>query len=111
MSKIEVTKVCEFCGKKFTAHKMTTRFCFHQCSQLSYKVRLREQKLEKVLQKENLPPVTCTTLKKEYHSCDDIADLMGVSSTTVYRYYITGKNMRLNKNKKLLIIYVDVSEF
>lgn len=86
-------------------------YCSHQCSQRSYKVRLREQKFEKVLQKENLPPVISTTLKKEYLLRDDVADLMGVSSTTVYRYYITGKNMRLNKNKKLLIIYVDVSEF
>ena len=111
MSKIEVTKVCEFCGKKFTAHKMTTRFCSHQCSQRSYKVRLREQKLEKVLQKENLPPVTSTTLKMDYLSCDDVADLMGVSSTTVYRYCITGKNTRLNKNNKILTIYVDIFEF
>ena len=86
-------------------------YCSHQCSQRSYKVRLREQKFEKVLQKENLPPVISTTLKKEYLLRDDVADLMGVSSTTVYRYCITGENMRLNKNKKILIIYVDVSEF
>ena len=109
MSKIVVKKVCQFYGKEFIAHKLNTMYCSHQCSQRSYKVRLREQKLEKVLQKENLPPVTSTTLKKEYLSCDDVADLIGVSSTTVYRYCITGKNMCSNQNKKILIIYADIS--
>ena len=42
MSKIEVTKVCEFCGKKFTAHKMTTRFCSHQCSQRNYDGKMKK---------------------------------------------------------------------
>ena len=79
-----VKKVCQFCGKEFIAHKLNIMYCSHQCSQRSYKVRLREQKLEIILQKEHLPPVTSTTLKKEYLSCDDVADLMGVSSTTVY---------------------------
>jgi hypothetical protein len=107
MSKIVVKKVCQFCGKEFIAHKLNTMYCSHQCSQRSYKVRLRV----KVLQKENLPPVTSTTLKKEYLSCNDVVELMGVSSTAFYRYCITAKNMRLNKNKKILIIYVDISAF
>ena len=108
MSKIVVKKVCQFCGKEFIAHKMNTMYCSHQCSQRSYKVRLREQKLENVLQKENLPPVTSTTLKKEYLSCDDVADLMGVSSTTVYRYCITGKIKCVNMNRKIFIRKLDI---
>ena len=82
MSKIEVTKVCEFCGKKFTAHKMTTRFCSHQCSQRNYKTEKREQKLEKVFEGENLQSPSPTTLKKEYLSCDDVAKLMGISGAS-----------------------------
>ena len=108
MSKIVVKKVCQFCGKEFIAHKLNTMYCSHQCSQRSYKVRLREQKLEKVLQKENLPPVTSTTLKKEYLSCDDVADLMGVSSTTVYRYCITGKIKCIKMNRKIFIRKEDI---
>lgn len=108
MSKIVVKKVCQFCGKEFIAHKLNTMYCSHKCSQRSYKVRLREQKLEKVLQKENLPPVTSTTLKKEYLSCDDVADLMGVSSTTVYRYCITGKIKCIKMNRKIFIRKVDI---
>lgn len=101
MSKIQVKKICQFCGKEFIAHKLTTMFCSHQCAQQSYKVRKREQKLEKVLQKENQPPIANTTLKKEYLSCEDVADLMGVSSTTVYRYCITGKIKRIKINRKI----------
>jgi predicted DNA-binding transcriptional regulator AlpA len=108
MSKIEVTKVCEFCGKKFTAHKMTTRFCSHQCSQRNYKTEKREQKLEKVLEGENLPSPSPTTLKKEYLSCDDVAKLMGISSTTVYRYCVTGKINCIKMNRKIFIRRVDI---
>jgi hypothetical protein len=91
MSKIEVTKVCEFCGKKFTAHKMTTRFCSHQCSQRNYKTEKREQKLEKVLEGENLPSPSPTTLKKEYLSCEDVAELM-----RSFYYYIIGVTINLD---------------
>ena len=108
MSKIEVTKVCEFCGKKFTAHKMTTRFCSHKCSQRSYKVRQREQKLEKVVHQENLPDISPSTLKKEYLSCDDVAKLMGISSTTVYRFCVTGKMNCIRMNRKIFIRRADI---
>lgn len=108
MSKIVVKKVCQFCGKEFIAHKLNTMYCSHQCARQSYKSRLREQKLEKVLQKDNLPPVSTTTLKKEYLSCDDVADLMGVSSTTVYRYCITGKIKCIKMNRKIFIRKEDI---
>lgn len=108
MSKIQVKKICQFCGKEFIAHKLTTMFCSHQCAQRSYKVRKREQKLEKVLQKENQPPIANTTLKKEYLSCEDVADLMGVSSTTVYRYCITGKIKCIKMNRKIFIRKLDI---
>ena len=103
MSKIVVKKVCQFCGKEFIAHKLNTMYCSHQCSQRSYKVRLREQKLEKVVHQENLPDISPTTLKKEYLSCEDVAELMGISSTTVYRYCVTGKMNCIRMNRKILI--------
>lgn len=108
MSKIEVKKVCQFCGKEFIAHKLSTRFCSHQCSQRSYKVRLREQKLEKVLHQENIPNISPTTLKKEYLSCEDVAELMGISSTTVYRYCVTGKMNCIKMNRKIFIRRADI---
>ena len=66
------------------------------------------QKLEKALQKENLPHVTSTTLKKEYLSCNDVADPMGISSTTVYRYRITGKIKCITINRKIFIRKEDI---
>ncbi len=108
MSKIEVKKVCQFCGKEFIAHKLSTRFCSHKCSQRSYKVRLREQKLEKVVHQENLPDISPTTLKKEYLSCEDVAELMGISSTTVYRYCVTGKMNCIRMNRKIFIRRADI---
>lgn len=113
MSKIEVNKVCQFCGKEFIAHKLSTRFCSHQCSQRSYKVRLREQKLEKVLHQENIPNISPTTLKKEYLSCEDVAELMGISSTTVFKYgnktYFSKKH--IYRRFSLFTIDPDISEW
>ena len=109
MSKIVVKKVCQFCGKEFIAHKLNTIYCSHQYSQRSYKVRLRVQKLEKVVHQENLPDISPTTLKKEYLSCEDVAELMGISSTTVYRYRITGKIKCITINRKIFIRKEDIN--
>ena len=108
MSKIEVTKVCEFCGKEFTAHKMTTRFCSPKCSQRNYKTEKRELRLEKILREENLSSPPHTTLKREYLSCENVVQLMGVSSTTVYRYCVTGKINCIKMNRKIFIRRVDI---
>lgn len=91
MSKIVVKKVCQFCGKEFIAHKLNTMYCSHQCSQRSYKVRLREQKLEKVVHQENFPDISPTKLKKEYLSCEDVAELM-----RSFYYYIIGVTINLD---------------
>ena len=97
MSKIEVTKVCQFCGKEFTAHKMTTRFCSPKCSQRNYKTEKRELRLEKILREENLSSPSPTTLKREYLSCEDVADLIGVLGDRINR--AVSKSYTLNSCK------------
>lgn len=45
---------------------------------------------------------------KEYLTCEKLADMMGVSRTTVYRYCITGKIPCISMNRKIFIRKKDV---
>ncbi len=44
-SNIKVERICEWCGKKFTAQTTVTRFCSKRCSEHSYKERMRQKKM------------------------------------------------------------------
>ena len=47
-SNIYLQKICEQCGKEFTARTTVTRFCSHTCSSRAYKDRTRKDKVEKI---------------------------------------------------------------
>lgn len=108
-SMIQIKKVCEYCGKEFIAHKTVTRFCSHQCAQRNYKKQKREEKIEKVLEEQKHSNTNQPTINsREYLSCEDVADLMGISRTTVYRYCITGKMNCIRMNRKIFIRKSDI---
>jgi len=44
-SNIEVQRVCQLCGKKFTARTTVTKYCSDRCSKKAYKLRYRESKI------------------------------------------------------------------
>jgi endogenous inhibitor of DNA gyrase (YacG/DUF329 family) len=44
-SNITVNKICEHCGKVFTAKTTVTRFCSSQCNSRNYKQKVRNEKL------------------------------------------------------------------
>ena len=45
-SNIRIEKICEWCGKQFTAQTTVTRFCSKRCAEHSYKERMRQQKIQ-----------------------------------------------------------------
>jgi endogenous inhibitor of DNA gyrase (YacG/DUF329 family) len=108
-SMIQIKKVCQYCGKEFIAHKTVTKFCSHQCAQRNYKKQKREEKIEKVLEEQKHSNTNQPTINsREYLSCDDVADLMGISRTTVYPYCITGKMNCIRMNRKIFICKGDI---
>jgi len=44
-SNITINKICEHCGKVFTAKTTVTRFCSSQCNSRNYKQKVRNEKL------------------------------------------------------------------
>lgn len=89
-STIEITKICEFCGRSFIARKCSTRFCCKRCAEHAYKQQKRnlhvaEQQgiansvgLDKISEREYISPTQC-------------AILIGVSRRTLYRYLEANK--------------------
>ena len=43
---IKVQRICQFCGKEFTARTTVTQFCGDNCAKRGYKAWIRAQKIE-----------------------------------------------------------------
>lgn len=44
-SNINIQKKCEWCGKLFIAHKISTRCCSRRCANLAYKEKTRQKRV------------------------------------------------------------------
>lgn len=96
-SKIEIPKICEFCGNEFTAKTTVTRFCSTPCASRSYKQRKKESKIAKAIKETNRQKVLSTTnldfeaiKQKEYLSIKEAHTLLGLSERTFYRLMKVG---------------------
>lgn len=89
-STIEITKICEFCGKSFIARKCSTRFCCKRCAEHSYKQQKRN--LHVVEQQGKTESIQLDKISGyEYISPTQCAILIGVSRRTLYRYLEANK--------------------
>ena len=88
---MEVTKKCPHCGTVFVAHKITTRYCCNACRKAESRVREKENKKKTLILDENegLPNVKIIEVKPLL-TPKDLASLLDVSLTTVYRYFYSG---------------------
>ena len=99
-SNISIPKVCNHCGKTYIAHKTTTRYCSHKCNSRDYKLKAKQDKIEKtLLEQQNIIVSKNDTqilnpnslLTKSYLSIQDTADLIGVSRWTINRMVKRGE--------------------
>ena len=110
-SSLQYQKICIFCGREFIAQKFTTEYCSHACSQRAYKQRKREQKMQQnriTPTEDSEPEPILQDKEREYLSCEQVADLMGICRTTVYRYCISGKMNCIKMNRKIFIQRSDI---
>lgn len=89
-SKIEIHKVCEYCGKTFVAWKSTTRFCSKTCNSRDYKQRRREQRVAIIEKETNARPIE-NIKDKAILPPKDVAVLLGLSTRNVY--YLINKGL------------------
>jgi hypothetical protein len=116
-TKIPIQKVCEFCGEKFTAQKLSTRFCSNKCAGRNYKLVERQERAKANNQLLVDPDTGRTPLEvllnsnQEYFDVDEAAIIMRISRRTLYRLI----SMKKIKKKKLLsrtiILKEDIKSF
>lgn len=86
-SNIEVQRICQQCGKEFTARTTVTQYCGDTCAKRAYKARLKAAKVETSNKETRLiKSKPFEELKaKEFLTVRDVATLLNSSIRTVYR--------------------------
>ena len=88
---MDLKKRCQWCGKYFIAHKMTTLYCSSSCIDKAYKAK-KKQQIKKQVEEEQQSklPIVGSIDQKPFLSPQEAACLLGVSLPTIYRYMAQG---------------------
>lgn len=102
-SNIQVQRICQHCGKEFTARTTVTRYCSDNCAKVAYKQRMRAVKVEhsnnETLQIKNRP---LDELKaKEFLTVREVARLLNCSVRSAYYYVDSGKIKAVNLGQRM----------
>lgn len=97
-SNIKVQRICQHCGKEFTARTTVTQYCGDKCAKAAYKAKLRAVKVKASnTETQRIKTHPIEELKaKAFLSIAETCKLVGISRRTVYRMIerrelITGK--------------------
>ena len=107
-SKIDIQKRCKWCNAVFTAHKTTTEYCSHRCANLAYKDRVRKQRLESLQHELGKSIKTPPNLNKEYLTPSEVAELLNIGRTSIYRYIRNGIIKVIRFERKTLVRRADI---
>ena len=111
-SNIQVQRICQYCGKDFTARTTVTQYCGDTCSKRAYKERLKVSKIEasnKQTQRIKNQPVE--ELKaKAFLSIADACKLVGISRRTIYRIIERGELITGKAGKRTIIRRSDLEQ-
>lgn len=97
-SNIKVQRICQHCGKEFTARTTVTKYCGDKCSKRAYKARKRAGKVEASNNETyqiKVQPIAELN-EKDFLSINEACKLLGISRRTVYRLIERGK-LTVNK--------------
>lgn len=106
-SNIKVERICEWCGKKFTAQTTVTRFCSKRCSEHSYKERMRQKKMAFSNQEICLSHQT-KHKDKDFLTPTETALFLGVGRTYIYDCINRGQIKVTRIGRKTLISKTDI---
>ena len=102
-SNLEIQRICEHCGKEFTARTTVTRFCSDTCAKAAYKSRQRAAKIEssnKQTQQKKLKPIE--DLKaKDFLTVKEAAILLSCSVRSVYYFIENGNIQAVNLGERI----------
>ncbi len=102
-SNIQVQRICQHCGKEFTARTTVTQYCGDNCAKRAYKARLKMNKVESSnIETFKIKTRPIEELKaKEFLTVRDAASLLNCSIRTVYYYIQSGDIKALNLGQRI----------
>ena len=97
VSKLKIPKVCEYCGKRFEAKTVATRFCSKECGHKADNARKKAERKEVKRQTliEEIPN------NRPYISISEAVILFDISRDTIYRLVRMGKIPAINLGERL----------
>ena len=107
-SNIRIERICEWCGRQFTAQTTVTRFCSKRCSEHAYKERLRQKKISLSNQETAHNSREKEARNKEFLSPSETARYLGVGRTYIYDCINRGKIKVTRIGRKTLISKADI---
>lgn len=112
-SNIKVQRICQYCGKEFTARTTVTKYCSHRCASLANKAKKRAEKMQKSnTETKQVKTKPIEELKaKEFLTVTEVSKLLGCSRQNVYKLINTGKLKATNiLEKKTIVRRCDLDE-
>lgn len=105
-TKIKVQRICEYCGKEFTAQTIRTRYCSHMCNSRGYKANVKSLKIE--LSNNETKTVKNKPIEelkaKEFLTVKDVARLLNCCTRTTYRLIKRGGIKAVNLSERKTIV-------
>ena len=102
-SSIQVQRICQHCGKEFTARTTVTQYCGDVCSKRAYKARLKVSKIEasnKQTQQIKNRPIE-ELKNKEFLTVREVARLLNCSVRSTYYYIESGTIKAVNLGQRI----------
>lgn len=102
-SNIKVQRICQHCGKEFTARTTVTRYCSDDCAKRAYKARGRALKVEASnKQTQNIISKPMEELKaKEFLTVREVAALLNCSVRSAYNQIESGNIKAVNLGQRM----------
>lgn len=113
-SNLLLKRVCEHCGKVFTAKTTVTKFCSDECAKKNYKLRKKQEAVSKsneetkeriVIKQKTVPVATSSVEQMELIDIKVLSAISSLSERTLYRLLkeedfpklMIGKSLRFHK--------------
>lgn len=108
-SNIQIEKVCQWCGKNFTARTTQTVYCCKRCSEHAYKDRKRKEKLERCkTEVQRVQSGLVELSSKDFMTPRQAAQFVGLCYKTFYTYINKGVIKAWKLNRKTLVRKCDI---
>ena len=111
-----VNKRCTYCGDKFQAKSVSTKYCSHSCNQKHYKhkekkARQHLAKTDEIIERHPFSERLELIKNKEFLNINDCAVLLNVSRSTIKRLISKGDLLSFKILGRVLVSRKDLDSF